>query len=32
MDKEREVMSESHLSDKERQACEIWTRRCYGLP
>ena len=32
MDKEREVMSESHLSDKERQACEIWTRRCHGLP
>ena len=26
MDKEREVMSESHLSDEERQACEIWTR------
>lgn len=31
MDKEREVMSESHLSDEERQACEIWTRRCNGL-
>ena len=25
-------MSEFHLSDAERQPCEIWTRRCYGLP
>lgn len=31
MDKEREVMSEFRLSDDERQACEIWTRRCDGL-
>lgn len=31
MDNEREVSSEFHLSDAERQACEVWTRRCYGL-
>jgi hypothetical protein len=24
-------MSELHLSDAERQPCEVWTRRCHGL-
>lgn len=26
-----EEMSELRLADKERQLCEVWTRRCHGI-